>query len=161
MPKVSEITTKIEKRIDLEQFFGEEAFITIKRLHKYQFSYLLNRSRNGYTSKVYELMSKFKEENPDKVLSNEEYDKLRTSISVEESEHRISAEAENDRQYYIHSILPDKHNFTDDKGKLVQIDGEWFYNNYSTLQDKERNTLNSFLINEIIKFNNSGISLGE
>lgn len=161
MPKVSEITTKLDKRIDLEQFFGEEAFITIKRMHKYQFSYLLNRSRNGYSQKVHTLVKEFRESKNLKDITIEDYDNIRNSISVEESEQRIISEAENDKQYYKYSILPDKHNFVDDKDKLINLDGEFFYDKYSLLKDKDENNLNNFLINEIIKFNNSGISLGE
>ena len=161
MPKVQEITNLTEKKIDLSGFFGEEAFITIKRLPKYHFTYLLNRSRNGYTLKMYELMTNFKIENPDKILDNVEYDKLRNSIPVDESENRITSESENDKQFFSHSILPDKHNFLNEKDKLINLDGSWFYDNYSALLDKDKNMLSNFLINEIISFNNTGLVLGE
>jgi hypothetical protein len=166
MPQIKDMSTLTEKKIDLSAFWGEEAFITIKKMSKYEFTLLLNRSRNGYSSKMFLIMCDWKEQNVNedgtpKELTNEEYLEMKNSISVEETEERILSESQNDRDYYSKSILPNKHNFTDKDGNLIEINGEEFYNNFSGLMNDKGQNLNDILINEIVTFNHTGITLGE
>jgi hypothetical protein len=158
MPKISDVTNKMEKKIDLSPFFGEEAFITIKRMSKYQFTLLLNRSREGYSSKMYNLMKSKKDENPDVEV---DFNLLPDELGKDVVESSLLVQSEVNRAYYQNSILETKHNFVDDEGELIKICGDWFYENYSGLISPEGQTLDDYLISEIIVFNNSGVSMGE
>ena len=162
MPKISDVTNRLEKKVDLSPFFGEEAFITIKKMGKYQFSLLLNKNRSGYSSKLFSLVRDFMSQSEDERQPNpDEYEKLRQSIPVEEAQERIAIENEVDCEYYSQSIKADGHNFTDETGEIIPITGEWFYKEFSGLVNSEGRQLNDFLINEIIGFNHKGIVLGE
>jgi len=156
MPKISDISNQIEEKVDLTEFFGEEAFLTIRKLNKYQFSLLLNRSRQGYSTHVYSKMADIGEG-----LTNEQYKEITESISPEEADNRLKIEAEIDREYYSYSIRKDGHNFTDDAGALVELDGGKFFDVYSGLIGPSGLTLNDFIINKIIMFNRRGLELGE
>jgi hypothetical protein len=162
MPKIADITNKLEKKIDLTPFFGEEAYITIKKMSKYTFSHLINKNRNGYSMEMYRLLMQWKDENSDKDdITSQEYDAIKKSISVEETEKREAVENEVNMSYFEESIMKTKHNFTDDDGNAVEISGEWFYKEFSNLKDTDRRVLVDVVITEIINFNQSGISLGE
>lgn len=162
MPRITDIEKSTERRIDLSAFFGEDAFVTIKRLGKYQFTFLLNKNRGSYTAKLYDLMADWRLQNPGKVLEGAEYNVLKKSISVAEAEEMIKIENEVDKEYYRTSIMPNKHNFTDADGKLLELSGDWFYDLYANLvDDKSRKTLNDVMISEIVDFNHKGIVLGE
>jgi hypothetical protein len=161
MPRITDINNPIEKKIDLTPFFKEEAFITIKRMSKYQFTLLLNRSRSGYSAKLYELMTEWRENNPDGTMTNKDFDDMKKSIGVEESEERIKSDSENNRNYYEFSIMETKHNFTGENNELLPINGGWFYDSYSGLVDDSGRVLDDFLVGEIVTFNNTGITLGE
>jgi len=169
MPSIKDINVALEKKVDLSSFFGEEAFVTIKKMGKYNFSFLLNKGRTGYTSKLYSLIIEWKEQNADYLKDHPEvknlpdgvYDKLKMSISTEETDDRMKIESEIDKSYYDYSIKKDGHNFTDGEGKLLEIIGEWFFDNFSGLSDSEGRNLNDVMINEIISFNHKGIVLGE
>jgi hypothetical protein len=155
MPKISDVSNQIEEKVDLTEFFGEEAFLTIKKLNKYQFSLLLNRSRQGYSTHLYSKMAEVED------LTNEQYKEITESISPEEADTRLKVEAEIDREYYSYSIKKDGHNFTNDEDQLVELDGGAFFDTYSGLTSSRGLTLNDFLINKIIIFNRRGIELGE
>lgn len=156
MPKISDISNILEQKVDLTEFFGEEAFVTLRRLNKYQFSLLLNRSRQGYSTLLYTKMSEYGED-----LTPEDFNAVRESITPEEAEDRLTKESEIDREYYSYSIKKDGHNFTDDEDQLVELDGGAFYDTYSGLTSNSGVSLNDFLINKIIIFNRRGIELGK
>jgi hypothetical protein len=156
MPKISDISNHIEEKITLTEFFGEEAFLTIRKLNKYQFSLLLNRSRQGYSSHVYSKMADIGEG-----LTSEQYKEITDSITPEEADARLKTESEIDREYYSYSIKKDGHNFTDDNDVPVDLDGGKFFDTYSGLISPSGLTLNDFIINKIIMFNRRGLELGE
>lgn len=161
MPKITDINSAMEKRIVLSPFFGEEAFITIKRMNKYQFSFLLNKNRGSYSAKIFSLMTEWKEENQDKEMSASDYDKLRNSIDVNEVENMMMIETEVNRGYFESSIKSNGHNFMNDENHLIELNGGFFFDNYSGLSDPEGRNLTDFLIGEIVSFNHKSVSLGE
>lgn len=155
MPKISDISNLMEKKVDLTEFFGEEAFVTLKKLNKYQFSLLLNRSRQGYSTLLYSKMSEYED------LDEAKFQEIRDSISPEETEKRLEAERDIHREYFSYSIKKDGHNFTNDEDQLVELDGGWFFDTYSGLINGTGNTVGDFLVNKIIVFNRRGLELGE
>lgn len=162
MPSIKNITAAMEKKIDLSEFFGEEAFVSIKRMGKYNYTFLLNKNRNGYTSKLFSLVQEWRESNPGtESVPSDVYDKLKSSISPDEAEERLRVESEVDRAYYELSIKKDGHNFTDDECQNIELDGGWFYDQYANLTNAEGRTLNDVMINEIIQLNYKGLQLGE
>ena len=162
MPKISDISTAMEKKIDLTPFFGEDAFITIKRMNKYQFSFLLNKNRDSYSAKLFQLITEWKNNhNEEDILTNAEYDKLKLSISPDEVEKLMIVEHEVNRGYFESSIKSSGHNFTSESNELLEIEGGWFYDNFSSLVDSDGRSITDFVVNEIISFNRSSLSLGE
>jgi hypothetical protein len=161
MPKIESISNKMEKKIDLSPFFGEEAFITIKKLNKYQFSFLLNKNRQSYSAKLFEICKEWRDDTGADTIPAEEYQKLKLSIGMAEAQEMMRVEDEVDREYYSLSIKPDGHNFTDNDGEIIPITGDWFYTQFSGLSNPEGRSMNDFIINEIVTFNYTGIALGE
>jgi ABC-type nitrate/sulfonate/bicarbonate transport system substrate-binding protein len=162
MPRLDTMVSALEKKIDLTDFFaGEEAFVTIRKLDKYQFTLLLNRGRSGYNVKLYQLMIDWKEQNPEAVLTNAIFDSMKFSISPEETERLLKLEAENERDFFQLSILSDKHNFTDADDKVVEICADWFWEKFSGLKNSDGVTLGEYLVKQIIEFNQKGLTLGE
>lgn len=155
MPKISDIANLMEKKVDLTEFFGEDAFITLKKLNKYQFSLLLNRARQGYSTLLYSKMAEYDEIDEDKFIE------ARNSIPTEEAQERLIVESEISREYFLYSIKKDQHNFYGEDGKLVDLDGGWFFDQYSGLLNKEGLSLSDSLVNKIISFNRKGLELGE
>jgi len=162
MPSIKEINIALEKKVDLTRFFGEEAFITIKRIGKYNFTYLLNKNRSGYTAKLFELVQEWKVCNPEaEKIPAKEYDNLKNMISPEESEERLKIETEVNRNFYEFGIKKDGHNFTDEEGKIIELEGGWFYDQFAGLVDSDGRTLDDLMVNEIVGFNHKGLVLGE
>jgi len=166
MPKLTDVNQKLELRLDLTPFFGEDAFITIKRMGKYAFTLLLNKNRNGYSMKMYALLMQWKEENTAedgtvRDITNKEYDDIKRSLSVEETEQRQTVENEVNLAYFEGSIMSDKHNFTDEEDKMIELSGEWFYKKFASLVSPQGGTLCDYVISEIVTFNHRGIVLGE
>jgi hypothetical protein len=166
MPKLTDVNQKLELKLGLTPFFGEEAFITIKRMGKYAFTLLLNKNRNGYSMKMYELLTQWREENQAedgsiRDITAQEYDDIKKSLSVEDTEQRQTVENEVNLAYFEEGIMPDKHNFTDENDKLIELSGEWFYKKFASLVSPQGGTLCDFVITEIVTFNHRGIVLGE
>jgi len=162
MPKINDINAAMEKKVDLTPFFGEDAFVTIRKMSKYQFSFFLNKNRNSYSAKLFNLMTEWRENNPDsETMPIENYNKIKESISPEETETLQSIEKEVDRGYWEYSILKDKHNFTGEDDQLIELDGASFFDSFSNLADDKGRTLNDVMIGEIVDFNRRGIVLGE
>lgn len=161
MPKISDIQNTIEKKIDLSPFFGEEAYITIKKIPVYTYKLLLNKNRNGYTAKIYELIEERKVVDDIQELSVDIFMELKNSISLEETEQRMKVEEAVDKDFYSLSILKDKHNFVDDSNDLIMLEGGWFYETYSGLTSLDGLSLNDKIMSEIMMFNNRNIHLGE
>lgn len=162
MPKINDINAAMEKKVDLTPFFGEDAYLTIKKMSKYQFSFFLNKNRNSYSAKLFNLMNEWRENNPSaETIPFEDYNKIKESISPEETEVLQAIEKEVDRGYYEYSILPDKHNFTGDDDQLIKLDGGSFFDSFSNLTDDKGRILNDVMIGEIVDFNRKGLVLGE
>lgn len=170
MPKMSDLKTVTEAKLDLSRFFGEDAHVTIRKLGKYEFTYLLNKSRRGYKMKMYYLIQGYKEETrilkgldsaEDVEVSNAEFEAIKSGITSLELEELLAVDKEVERDYYLYSILPGGHNFTDDNGDLITLSGDVFFDSFSNLKSEDGESINDFIVNSIVAFNNKGISLGK
>ncbi len=170
MPTIENITPKTELKIDLSVFFKEEAFITIKRLNKYMFTYLSNKNRDGYNAQVFsktlDLVASRPDYNPETpineiFISPAEHRQVRASFDLNEAKEAMKIENEVELAYFRESILSDKHNFFNEAGELIELDGEWFYQTYGDLEDEKHMSLSDYVKKEILSLNYSGLSLGE
>lgn len=171
MPNIDLVKPVLEKRIDLTEFFGEEAYITIRRLNKYTFSFLANKAMEGMSARVFSKLRDMAEEkkelseyNEDSKFSLSDLNNVKLSFTEAEVMEYTRIEIDVERQYFQESILPTGHNFTDMEGASIRLEGGSFYDNFSEIRSQEpgaNRKLGDFLINEITKFNYAGITLGE
>lgn len=171
MPRIDLIKPVTTKKIDITPFFkhvmgeGETAFITLQRMGKYEFSYLLNKGREGYINYMYASLREFVNDET-KEIPEDRWNEFRMSMTEEDLQRRLNIEYVCALEYFKKGIHPTEHNFIDENDKPIELDGEWFYKTYGELtaaieeKDKEM-TLATHILNEIMSFNHSGLVLGE
>lgn len=157
MPQIDLLKPNNLKKLDLTSWFKEYAFITIRRIGKYKFSYLSNKSKEGYIYTLYrEAVNTGKDVNN---ITDSEYLELGAEFSPENTLQMMLIDQEVRHEYAKEGICPDQHNFFD-KGIEVALDGDWFMDTYGELQS-EGITLSNFVNTEIIRLSQSGLVLGE
>lgn len=170
MPKIENVTLNQTMKVDLTEFFGEEAFITIRRINKNLFTYLAIKSRDGYSSKLFEKTLDIIKNRPDYdenqavkdvQMTIAEYDEARNSFSMEEVKKGLEIDAETEVAYFKESIMSDGHNFTDMSGNLVELSGTAFYDMYNGLKNSFNVPLSDYVLRVIMTFNRTGLDLGE
>lgn len=162
MPQVELIKIKNTKRVDVSAFLKEEAFITIKRMNKYKFTYLLNKGREGYSSTIYGRVHEL-EIVEGRKATDLEYNKIRDEITPDEMKAMFEVDERVYLEYFNESIVPDDgHNFTSVKSnELIHLTGTFFWESYGELRNDDGLSLASYLTSEIIQFNSDGLTLGE
>ena len=168
MPQLNLVKPVVRRKLDVTPFFksvmdeGEEAYITMQRISKYQFSYLINKGKEGYINFMYASLKDVVDATG--TIPEKDWNDFREAMTDDELNRRMRIEFETSQEYCKLGIALDGHNFLDDNNKPIELDGEWFYLTYGELMAEvngKNMALSTYLIQNITLFNYEGLTLGE
>jgi hypothetical protein len=122
-----------EKQLDLSHFFGEPAYITIKRLSRDTKQKIQLFSAGSISTKFSQFITAGLEKgdiDPEKMADDESIKeqllKMAQTMTPEELEQSQETLYTVDELYLLNCVDQEKHNFTDKDGNLVKIDKYFF-----------------------------------
>jgi hypothetical protein len=160
MPNITKLLERTKKRLDLTEFFGEEAWITIKKLNKKTLTRISFSSIDTFSSKMgTELIKQLKEgKKYNKItpeMGDEEAIELLKEMNLTEEKSELMQKAANNIEQIAleMGVDPLEHNFVDENGKTF----EWTYEVWMKIGTQ---ALLKYVVDEIKSFS-QGFSLGE
>lgn len=160
MPNINKIIEENYKKIDLEKYFGEEAFLHIKKMNKIESIKVQLLIGSLPENNLVKYMIKYAKENNltlDEVkekLSNEEnqdmlFDIISNTKNDKSIEDMLKIQKEIYDLYIINCICEDKHNFVDNDNVLIDLSKPELF--YKVFDDE----IIEYIIDEIKKHNES------